>query len=92
MRTFSVLALPIWALLGTAGAQTKVSELRDEPALAFADDIVPDPFRKGCGEAWRTWPTVQQRAVESGTVMVFDLVSRVGNAFLDLRNVIEVSE
>lgn len=92
MRILCALSFPSWILLGTARSIAKASELYVSAAPARADDLVPGLSANGCGEVWRTWPTVQNNAVERGTVMVFDLVSRVGNAFLDLRQVIGVSD
>eukprot|EP00903_Cladosiphon_okamuranus_P009201 g8787.t1 len=89
MRAFLALAFPSWVLLGTASPIAETPEFI-EAAPARIDDLVHSPSGTGCGEAWRTWPTVQHDAVKRGTVMVFDLVSRVGNAFLDLRGVIEI--
>lgn len=90
MRTFSKLAFPSWVVLGAALSVVKASELYLGAAPARADDLVRAPSASDCGEVWRTWPVVQRNAVQSGNVMVFDLVSRVGNAFLDLRSVIQV--
>lgn len=90
MRTFSVLVFPSWVLLGAARSIAKAAEVYIGAAPARADDLVRTPSASECGVAWRTWPVVQQKAIAHGTVMVFDLVSRVGNAFLDLRSVIEV--
>lgn len=93
MRILSALvAFPAWVLLGTATSIGRASEVNNGAPAARADDFLPGPSAEGCDEVWRTWPNVQRNAVASGTVMVFDLVSRVGNAFMDLRNVIEVSE
>lgn len=91
MRTSWTLALPSWILIGTAAPIAEASEVYVGAAPARADDLVPAPSTNGCSDVWRTWPAVQQTAVERGTVVVFDLVSRVGNAFFDLRSVIEVS-
>lgn len=94
MRAISTLALRSWVLVGVALGQSiaKASEFRVGAAPARADDLVRASAESDCSDVWRTWPTVQQSAVERGTVMVFDLVSRVGQSFSDLRSVIEVSE
>lgn len=55
-----------------------------------ANQLVHAPADSECDELWRTWPAMQESAIANGTVVVFDLVSRVGNAFMDLRNIIQV--
>lgn len=59
-------------------------------AQGAANQLVHVPPDSECDELWRTWPAMQESAIANGTVVVFDLVSRVGNAFMDLRNIIQV--
>lgn len=89
MRTFSGLAAVCCILLGAAQFTADGTEAEAEARVApRVDDFVRAPA--SCDTVWRTWPSVQKKAVDSETVMVFDLVSRVGNAFLDLKGVIQV--
>lgn len=91
MRTFSGLAAASWILLGAAQFTADGLEAEAEAhVVPRGDDFVRAPADRGCETVWRTWPSVQKKGVDSGTVMVFDLVSRVGNAFMDLKGVIQV--
>ncbi|CAM9182432.1 unnamed protein product [Ectocarpus sp. 8 AP-2014] len=42
-----------------------------------ANQLVHAPADSECDELWRTWPAMQESAIANGTVVVFDLVSRV---------------
>lgn len=91
MHIFSGLLAALCVLLGAAQSRADVVETEAEARVARrADDFVRAPADRGCDALWRTWPAVNKRGVDSGTVMVFDLVSRVGNAFMDLKSVIQV--
>lgn len=92
MRLLLAVAFPFGVLFGAAHSIANASESSFGAAPARADDLVRTSIESTCGEVWRSWPTAQSNAMERGTVMVFDLVSRVGKAFLDLRSVIEVSD
>ncbi|CAN0008770.1 unnamed protein product [Ectocarpus fasciculatus] len=60
-------------------------------AQGAANHLVHAPADSECDELWRTWPAMQDSAIANGTVVVFDLVARVGNAFMDLRHIIQVA-
>lgn len=35
-----------------------------------------------CDDVWLSWPAMQERAIASGTFVVFDVITSVGNLFL----------
>ncbi|CAM9750176.1 unnamed protein product [Ectocarpus sp. 13 AM-2016] len=77
---------------GVPAAQGAASQGGGAAAVqGAANQLVNAPADSECDELWRTWPAMQESAIANGTVVVFDLVSRVGNAFMDLRNVIQVA-
>lgn len=43
-----------------------------------------------CDDLWLTWPAVQERAIADGTVLVFDVITSVGNLFLAFNTMIQV--
>lgn len=43
-----------------------------------------------CGDLWLSWPAMQERAIESGTVLVFDVMTSVGNLFVAFKTMIKV--
>lgn len=43
-----------------------------------------------CDPRWTSWPAVQEVAIASGTVLVFDTFASVGNLFTTLHSVIKV--
>lgn len=44
-----------------------------------------------CRSAWQAWPSVQATGAEEKSFLVFRLFDAVGNLFLSLRQVIQVS-
>lgn len=44
-----------------------------------------------CDPMWTSWPAVQEAAIASGTVLVFDIFSSVGNLFITLHCIIKVT-
>lgn len=53
------------------------------------DTVPPEPLREDsfvrtadvgmCNELWSTWPAVQERAIENGTVMIWKMGTSIGN-------------
>lgn len=44
-----------------------------------------------CDDLWLSWPAMQEKAIAAGTVLVYDVITSVGNLFISFGALIKVT-